>query len=93
MNSKDNLIFPNSQFQTVTTLGSNQTLSHVVSLVLSPSNLHILNPTNFIVLNAAELSITNDAISFTNRDHSSKVLDLLIPPSLLFIVLCYYLSF
>ncbi|PNY15161.1 puromycin-sensitive aminopeptidase-like protein, partial [Trifolium pratense] len=35
-------------------------------------NLDIVTATNFIVLNAAELSVTNDSVSFTNRD-SSKV--------------------
>lgn len=36
-------------------------------------DLDIVAATSFIVLNAAELSITTDAVSFTNRD-SSKVL-------------------
>jgi puromycin-sensitive aminopeptidase len=35
-------------------------------------NIDIVTATNFIVLNAAELSVTNDSVSFTNRD-SSKV--------------------
>lgn len=35
-------------------------------------NLNIVTATNFIVLNAAELTVSNEAVSFTNRD-SSKV--------------------
>ncbi|XP_058786017.1 aminopeptidase M1-like [Vicia villosa] len=35
-------------------------------------NLEIVTATHFIVLNAAELTVANDAVSFTNR-HSSKV--------------------
>lgn len=38
-------------------------------------NLNIVTATNFIVLNAAELTVANDAVSFTNRD-SSKVLSI-----------------
>lgn len=36
-------------------------------------NLNIVTATNFIVLNAAELTVSDDAVSFINRD-SSKVL-------------------
>lgn len=36
-------------------------------------HLDIVPATSFIVLNAAELSVSNDAVSFTNQD-SSKVL-------------------
>ncbi|KAK7311962.1 hypothetical protein RJT34_10461 [Clitoria ternatea] len=37
-------------------------------------NLDIVDPTNFIVLNAAELSVQNDAVSFTILDTPTKVL-------------------